>query len=109
MAWRTAGVLMAGRLIYIMGPSGAGKDAVLQGLMGLMVDDDCYWAPRLVTRPTMHKEACSVSVSLPAFARLEANGSLALQWRAHGLASCVPPQTDHSLQAGCGVKTAELA
>lgn len=94
---------MAGRLIYIMGPSGAGKDAVLQGLMGLMGDDDCYWAPRLVTRPTMHKEACSVSVSLPEFERLEANGSLALAWRAHGLAYGVPRQIDDRLQAGCDV------
>src|SRR5690606_15278163 len=103
VAWWTTGVLMSGRLIYIMGPSGAGKDAVLQGLMGVMDDKACYLAPRLVTRPAVHKDACSVSVSLLEFERLEADGSLALAWRAHGLAYGVPRQIDDRLQAGCDV------
>lgn len=94
---------MAGRLVYIMGPSGAGKDAVLQGLVDLMGDDACYLAPRLVTRPSFQREAHSVAVSAAEFGQLEARGELALAWRAHGLAYGVPSLINDRLQAGCDV------
>ncbi len=94
---------MAGRLVYLMGPSGAGKDAVLQGLMALMGDKNCYLAPRLVTRPAFEREAYSVSVSAAEFQQLEEQGGLALAWRAHGLAYGVPSVIDERLHEGCDV------
>ncbi|MGB6103650.1 MAG: phosphonate metabolism protein/1,5-bisphosphokinase (PRPP-forming) PhnN [Pusillimonas sp.] len=90
---------MAGRLIYLMGPSGAGKDAVLQGLHESM-GSDSYLAPRLVTRPAMPGERRSVSVSPTEFAWLESSGRLAMAWRANGLAYGVPRQIDDMLAAG---------
>lgn len=94
---------MTGRLVYIMGPSGAGKDAVLQGLIALMGDEACYLAPRLVTRPAFEREAHSVSVSPAEFKQLEDQGGLALAWRAHGLAYGVPSVIDDRLKEGCDV------
>ncbi|NYT85846.1 phosphonate metabolism protein/1,5-bisphosphokinase (PRPP-forming) PhnN [Pollutimonas harenae] len=94
---------MSGRLIYVMGPSGAGKDAVLQGVLNLMSDGDCHLAPRLVTRPITHDEPHAVSVSQAEFERLEAHDRLALAWRAHGLSYGVLRHIDDRLQAGCDV------
>src|SRR3546814_1158765 len=64
-----SGVLMAGRLIYLMGPSGSGKDTVLEGVFSLM-GHGCYLAPRVVTRPHTDTERSSISVSVSEFARM---------------------------------------
>lgn len=93
---------MPGRLIYLMGPSGSGKDTILQGLCRLM-GPDAYLAPRLITRPETHTERGATSVSLAEFLRLERSGALALSWRANGLAYGVPVYIDERLSAGCDV------
>src|SRR3546814_13023817 len=80
-----AGVLMAGRLIYLMGPSGSGKDTVLEGVFSLM-GHGCYLAPRVVTRPHTDTERSSISVSVSEFARMASCGLLAMSWQANGLA-----------------------
>src|SRR3546814_20957755 len=83
-----SGVLMAGRLIYLMGPSGSGKDTVLEGVFSLM-GHGCYLAPRVVTRPHTDTERSSISVSVSEFARMASCGLLAMSWKANGLASGV--------------------
>ena len=106
---------MTGRLIYVMGPSGAGKDTILQALVGLM-GDAVYLAPRIVTRrddasgpdvasalmatpgldgaslsnaASVSKKdstSSSASVSDDVFKKLELSGVFAMSWRANGLA-----------------------
>jgi len=93
---------MTGRLIYIMGPSGSGKDAVLLGLHALLGKDG-YVAPRLVTRPAVCPERWSVPVSPAEFTRLEGGGGLAMAWRANGLAYGVRCDIDDRLAQGCDV------
>jgi ribose 1,5-bisphosphokinase len=102
MARRLAGILMAGRLIYLMGPSGSGKDTVLQGVYSLM-GNGCYLAPRVVTRPETDTESGSISVSASEFANLESCGLLAMAWEANGLAYGVLRDINDRLVAGCDV------
>lgn len=71
---------MTGRLIYMMGPSGAGKDTVLQGVAGAM-GGRAWVAPRVCTR----QHGSNDHAMAPAeFDRLEQAGRFALAWRAHG-------------------------
>jgi len=102
MARRATRVLMEGRLIYLMGPHGSGKDTVLQGLCRLM-EPNGYLAPRLITRPATHTERGAISVSGTEFSRLERSGALAMAWRANGLAYGVPVEINRRLADGCDV------
>lgn len=102
MARRAKGVLMAGRLIYLMGPSGSGKDTILLGLSRLM-GRKAYLAPRLITRPETSTERGAISVSDTEFLQLERAGRLAMSWRANGLAYGVQLDIDDRLASGLDV------
>lgn len=93
---------MTGRLIYIMGPSGVGKDTILEGLSGLM-GHRSYFAPRMVTRPASSTERGAISVSAEQFQQLESSGSLAMSWRANGLAYGVSRDINDKLASGYDV------
>ena len=93
---------MAGRLIYLMGPSGSGKDTILLGLSRLM-GRKAYLAPRLVTRPETATERGAISVSDTEFLQLERAGRLAMSWRANGLAYGVQVDIDDRLASGVDV------
>ena len=93
---------MPGRLIYLMGPSGSGKDTILQGL-GRLMGQRGYIAPRLITRPRTSTERDAVSVSHAEFLQLERSGGLAMSWRANGLAYGVRVDINDRLSAGCDV------
>jgi ribose 1,5-bisphosphokinase len=74
------------RLIYVMGPSGAGKDSVLGWLRehlpaGLPV----HWARRTITRPTSPAGEAHEATDAPQFERLQSEGAFALAWQANGL------------------------
>lgn len=93
---------MMGRIIYLMGPSGAGKDTVLQGLSRLLGSGG-YLAPRLVTRDTPAAGPESVPVSREEFQQLESAGKLAMAWRANGLAYGFMCDINNRLVQGCDV------
>ena len=77
---------MNARLIYAMGPSGAGKDSVLTWLMSqLALQDLLHWAVRDVTRESHDSSQRDRSVSPQTFAELSAQGAYALSWQANGL------------------------
>ncbi|HEY9279975.1 MAG TPA: phosphonate metabolism protein/1,5-bisphosphokinase (PRPP-forming) PhnN [Eoetvoesiella sp.] len=94
---------MMGRLIYIMGPSGAGKDALLQGLESLWQARGCRIARRVITRPIDTSEPNTVPVTLTEFLEMEARDTLAMAWRANGLAYGVLREIDDKLEVGCDV------
>ncbi len=93
---------MAGRLIYLMGPSGAGKDTVLLGLSSLL-GSSAYLAPRVITRASTATEPASVSVTQAEFEYMESSGRLAMAWRANGLAYGVLRDINDRLVEGCDV------
>ena len=74
------------RLIYVMGPSGAGKDSVLGWLRehlpaGLPV----HWAQRTITRPVTAKGEVHEEIDNANFVDLQNQGQFALTWQANGL------------------------
>ncbi|HEY1027680.1 MAG TPA: phosphonate metabolism protein/1,5-bisphosphokinase (PRPP-forming) PhnN [Pseudomonas sp.] len=91
---------MQGRLIYLMGPSGSGKDSLLQAARAPLEAHGCRFARRVITRSAESVGEDALGVSLAEFERLEGEGAFALSWRANGLAYGIPREIDHWLSAG---------
>lgn len=99
---------MSGVFVAIVGPSGAGKDTVIEHARASLTDcDDIVFPRRLITRPTGDGEDC-ISVTDDGFAHAEDRGELALTWRAHGLAYGVPASARTTVAAG-GVVVANVS
>jgi ribose 1,5-bisphosphokinase len=76
---------MRGPLIYVMGPSGAGKDAVMERARQMLsIDDPVMFAHRYITRPATAGGENHVCLSRGEFARRRAWGLFAFHWQAHG-------------------------
>lgn len=76
---------MAGRLVLVVGPSGAGKDSVLNGARERFRGDLSVVFPRrFVTRLSNAAAEDHVSLTEMEFAIAVADDAFALWWRAHG-------------------------
>jgi ribose 1,5-bisphosphokinase len=76
---------MKGPLIYVMGPSGAGKDAVMDRARHMLsIDDPVVFAHRYITRPAVAGGENHIYLSLSEFAQRRAWGLFAFHWQAHG-------------------------
>lgn len=91
---------MTGRLIYLMGPSGSGKDSLLDAARERLAARGCVIARRVITRSAEAVGEDAIGVSPAEFDQLEADGAFALSWRANGLAYGIPRQIDDWLAAG---------
>ncbi len=91
---------MTGRLIYLMGPSGSGKDSLLNAARERLAARGFVIARRVITRSAEAVGEEAVGVSPAEFDQLEADGAFALSWRANGLAYGIPRQIDDWLAAG---------
>lgn len=89
-----------GRLIYLMGPSGSGKDSVLQAASAPLAELDCRIVRRVITRSAEARGEDAHSVSVDEFAVLERSGAFAMSWRANGLHYGIPREIDDWLAAG---------
>ena len=76
-------------LIYVIGPSGVGKDSLLNWLHGhvrsMKAAPALNFARRTVTRASGNSNEDHESVDVEAFAQLARSGAFALHWEAHGL------------------------
>jgi len=70
------------QLIYLMGPSGSGKDSLLARLRGC-ADSAPLVAHRYITRPADAGCENHIALSEPEFLRRRAKGLFALDWQAH--------------------------
>lgn len=78
-------LLVNAPLFYVMGPSGAGKDAVLGRARALLPSDTAViFAHRYITRPPETSGENHVALSGPEFALRRAHGLFAFHWQAHG-------------------------
>lgn len=92
---------MSGSLIYMIGPSGVGKDTLIEiakvrfaGFGGIK------FARRFITRPLGAGGEDFTSISRPAFDYLDAKGAFLFSWLSHGLAYGVDRQAERYLQDG---------
>jgi ribose 1,5-bisphosphokinase len=72
-------------LVYVMGPSGAGKDSVLDRARSMLsVEAPVAFAHRYITRPADIGGENHVALSRAEFALRRAHGLFAFHWHAHG-------------------------
>jgi len=90
-----------GRLVLVVGPSGAGKDTLIDGAAGRLGRLGEFRFPRrFITRPADAGHENHVPVSHEAFERMRRNRKFALSWQAHGLAYGVSREIEDDLVAG---------
>ncbi|HEY3597757.1 MAG TPA: phosphonate metabolism protein/1,5-bisphosphokinase (PRPP-forming) PhnN, partial [Paraburkholderia sp.] len=75
---------MQGRLIYVMGPSGAGKDTLLHFARDHVAGAPVVFAHRYITRSTGSGEN-HIALSIDEFEARSALGLFALEWSSHAL------------------------
>jgi ribose 1,5-bisphosphokinase len=80
-----------------MGPSGSGKDSLIEASKLRLQASGIEVSTRVITRSAEAKGEEAISVSVEEFARLRASGALALDWQANGLAYGIPVQIDQWL------------
>lgn len=91
----------SGAFVFVVGPSGAGKDTVLTYARDRLASDDRFaFVRRVVTRPAGHWENHD-TLSDAEFSEKDADGGFALTWSAHGLRYGVPTDLMRSLRDGC--------
>jgi ribose 1,5-bisphosphokinase len=80
---------MSIQLIYVMGPSGVGKDSLINWLREqvrrLPAPPALHFARRTITRPQDNSNEDHEAVTLDTFTQLQKAGAFALDWEAHGL------------------------
>lgn len=73
-------------LVYVVGPSGAGKDSVLGWARHhLAATPAVHWAKRTITRAVRPGDEVHEAVDEAQFLALQEQGAFALNWQANGL------------------------
>jgi ribose 1,5-bisphosphokinase len=92
-----------GRLVLIVGPSGAGKDTLIGLAQAACTgDDNVVFARRVVTREASAFEN-NEQVTPEAFALALVRGQFAVDWEAHGLRYALLRGIDDEIRAGRSV------
>ncbi len=89
-----------GRLVLVVGPSGAGKDTLIDLARAAHAGDArVVFARRVVTRESSGFED-NEQVTPDAFRQALARGAFAAHWEAHGLSYALPRAVQDDIQAG---------
>ncbi|EIK93734.1 phosphonate metabolism protein/1,5-bisphosphokinase PhnN [Pseudomonas sp. M47T1] len=91
---------MSGRLIYLMGPSGAGKDSVIDAARVALQRVNVHVARRIITRSTEAVGEHAIGVSPDTFAQMREAGEFAMNWQANGLEYGIGRDINLRLAAG---------
>jgi ribose 1,5-bisphosphokinase len=89
-----------GRLIYLAGASGAGKDSLIDALRVELAARDIDVVRRVITRSAEASGEQAVGVTHEAFEQMVAQGRFALSWHANGLRYGIPVEVDRALAEG---------
>lgn len=89
-----------GRLVLVVGPSGAGKDTLIELVREACRDNERVLFPRrIVTRPSSAAED-NETLSEAEFAAAIADGAFAVHWRAHGHCYGLPVAINEAIREG---------
>jgi ribose 1,5-bisphosphokinase len=100
MAGEDSARIGPGRLVVVVGPSGAGKDTLIAEARARLTRDPAFVFPlRLVTRTASAAED-HVTISDSDFAPAAGRGDFAFWWEAHGLKYALPAAIDDDIRAG---------
>jgi ribose 1,5-bisphosphokinase len=89
-----------GRLVLVVGPSGAGKDTLLNLACAACAEDTAIVFPRRVVTREASRAEDNAQVSRDAFQQALAQGEFAMHWEAHGHCYGVPRTIDDDIRAG---------
>jgi len=103
MAEGRAGGIGPGRLVLVVGPSGAGKDTLLRLAQAACVEDhDIVFPRRIVTRESTADED-NMAMSPDEFRDACEHGDFAVHWDAHGHSYALPQGINDDIRAGRAV------
>jgi len=92
---------MTGTLFLIVGPSGVGKDSLLDGAKAKLSNDPIYHFPqRFITRPKDAGGEDHIAIEPSDFESKRQSGEVALFWNAQGLSYGVPADITARLERG---------
>jgi ribose 1,5-bisphosphokinase len=98
-----ADLIGPGRLVLVVGPSGAGKDTLIGLAQAACAGDgNVVFPQRVVTREASAHEN-NEAVSATVFGQMLARGDFAFQWEAHGLRYGLPRSVADDIRAGRAV------
>jgi phosphonate metabolism protein PhnN/1,5-bisphosphokinase (PRPP-forming) len=87
-----------GTLFLVVGPSGVGKDSLLDGTRARLAADGRYLFPqRVITRAADAGGEAHRAASTQDFAEWRAAGAFALAWHANGFDYAIPVEIDDAL------------
>lgn len=95
-----AAAIGPGRLVLVVGPSGAGKDTLLRHVQAACAGDDSIVFPRRVVTREASVSEDNVSVSRDEFQQARDRGEFAVHWDAHGHCYALPAAIDDDIRAG---------
>ena len=91
------------RLFYVIGTSGAGKDALMQAARVALSDKPIVFAHRYITRANSDASENFVQLSEAEFAQRQSMGLFWLTWQSHQLNYAVGTEVKHWLRLGISV------
>jgi ribose 1,5-bisphosphokinase len=90
-----------GKLVLVVGPSGAGKDSLLREAARILASDrNIVFPRRVITRPGSDEAEAHDSMTVDEFLAAMESGSFALSWEAHGLHYGIPCSIVDDLKDG---------
>ena len=92
-----------GRLIFLIGPSGSGKDSLIDAAREQLTAAGVKIARRIITRSAEAKGEAAQGVTAQQFEAMRAQGAFAMHWQANGLSYGIAQHVDQWLEAGSAV------
>ncbi|PUA18146.1 phosphonate metabolism protein/1,5-bisphosphokinase (PRPP-forming) PhnN [Glaciimonas sp. PCH181] len=93
----------SGRLFFVVGPSGVGKDALLQWVQTQLSDDTgLVFATRCITRAAHASESHEV-LTQEEFLQYSQAGHFSMAWQAHDTHYGIRREIEATLKSGCNV------
>ena len=92
---------MSGHLVFVVGPSGVGKDSLISAAMRHFTGDTGLFFPRrIITRVALALAEDHDTLSKEQFEMAETSGAFFLRWHAHGLSYGLPMSVKAELEKG---------